>query len=204
VERIEFAAGEAAVRAGQERDELLAGAANVLRVPGEQLPKTAARFFEEWKGQAKEIERLKEDLAKARLTTLIADAAAVDGLKVVVQRMGAADIDELLKAAALLAEQDCVALLGSETGKLVAAVGRSGLARGIKAGAIIKAAAKALGGGGGGKPDLAQGGGPDVEKLDEALAAGRHVLHAESGHIAVDGHETKLTVTRKDGSKEER
>jgi alanyl-tRNA synthetase len=176
VERIEFAAGEAAVRAGQERDDLLSGAAEVLRVPAEQLPKTASRFFEEWKGQQKEIERLKEDLAGARLKTLIAEAETMDGLKVVVQKMGSADIDELLKAAALLAEQDCVALLGSETGKLVAAVGKSGLARGIKAGSIIKAATKALGGGGGGKPDLAQGGGPNAEKLDEALKAGREAM----------------------------
>jgi alanyl-tRNA synthetase len=90
--------------------------------------------------------------------------------------MGMADIDELLKAAALLAEQDCVALLGSETGKLVAAVGKSGLAKGIKAGDIIKAAAKALGGGGGGRPELAQGGGPNVEKLDDALKVGREAM----------------------------
>ena len=178
VERIEFAAGEAAVRAGQERDDLLSGAADVLRVPNEQLPKTASRFFEEWKGQQKEIERLKEDLAKARLKTLIAEAEIMDGLKIVVQKMGSADIDELLKAAALLAEQDCIALLGSETGKLVAAVGQSGLAKGVKAGSIIRAAAKALGGGGGGKPDLAQGGGPNVEKLDEALKAGREAMRA--------------------------
>ena len=148
----------------------------MLRVPNEQLPKTAERFFEEWKGQQKEIERLKEDLAKARLKTLVAEAEIMDGLKIVVQKMGSADIDELLKAAALLAEQDCVALLGSETGKLVAAVGKSGLAKGIKAGSIIQAAAKALGGGGGGQPDLAQGGGPNVEKLDEALAAGREAM----------------------------
>ncbi|MFA6372321.1 MAG: alanine--tRNA ligase [Methanothrix sp.] len=178
VERIEFAAGEAAVRAGQERDDLLFGAADVLRVPGEQLPKTASRFFEEWKGQQKEIERLKEDLAKARLKTLVAEAEIRDGLKVVVQKMGSADIEELLKAAALLAEQDCVAILGSETGKLVAAVGQSGLAKGIKAGSIIRTAAKLLGGGGGGRPELAQGGGPNVEKLDEALAAGREAMRA--------------------------
>jgi len=178
VERIEFSAGEAAVRAGQERDDLLSGAADVLRVPNEQLPKTASRFFEEWKGQQKEIERLKEDLAKARLKTLIAEAQTIDGLKVVVQKMGPADIEELLKAAALLAEQDCVVLLGSETGKLVAAVGKSGLEKGIKAGSIIRAAAKALGGGGGGKPDLAQGGGPNVERLDEALQAGREAMRA--------------------------
>ncbi|OPY52143.1 MAG: Alanine--tRNA ligase [Methanosaeta sp. PtaU1.Bin060] len=178
VERIEFAAGEAAVLASQERDDLLGEASGVLRVPAEQLPKTAERFFEEWKGQQKEIERLKEELAKARLRTLTAEAQEVDGLKVVVQKMGQADIDELLKAASLLAEQDYVALLGSETGKLVAAVGRSGLAKGVKAGAIIKVAAKALGGGGGGKPDLAQGGGPDVAKLDEALKVGMEKMRA--------------------------
>ena len=176
VERIEFAAGEAAVKASQERDDLLGEASGFLRVPADQLPKTASRFFEEWKDQQKEIERLKEDLAKARLKSLSAEAQEIDGLKVVVQKMGQADIDELLKAAALLAEQDCVALLGSETGKLVAAVGKSGLAKGVKAGNIIKAAAKALGGGGGGKPELAQGGGPNVAKLDEALRAGREAM----------------------------
>jgi alanyl-tRNA synthetase len=180
VERIEFAAGEAAVKASQERDDILGEAADVLRVPADQLPKTASRFFEEWKDQQKEIERLKEDLAKARLKTLTAEAQDIDGLKVVVQKMGMADIDELLKAASLLAEQDCVALLGSETGKLVAAVGKSGLAKGVKAGNIIKAAAKALGGGGGGKPELAQGGGPNVAKLDEALKAGTEAMRARS------------------------
>jgi alanyl-tRNA synthetase len=178
VERIEFSAGEAAVRAGQERDDLLSGAADILRVPNEQLPRTAERFFEEWKSQQKEIERLKEDLAKARLKTLVAEAEISDGLRIVVQKMGSADIDELLKAAALLAEQDCVALLGSETGKLVAAVGQSGLAKGIKAGSIIRTAAKLLGGGGGGRPELAQGGGPNGEKLDEALAAGKGAMKA--------------------------
>ena len=91
---------------------------------------------------------------------------------------GSVDIDELLKAAALLSEQDCTVLLGSETGKLVAAVGKSGLEKGLKAGAIIKAAAKALGGGGGGRPELAQGGGPNAERLEEALAAGREAMRA--------------------------
>jgi alanyl-tRNA synthetase len=60
----------------------------------------------------------------------------------------------------------------------VAAVGQSGLDKGVKAGSIIKAAAKQLGGGGGGKPDLAHGGGPNVEKLDEALQAGREAMGA--------------------------
>jgi alanyl-tRNA synthetase len=172
VERIEFAAGEAAVRVIQERDNLLAEASNILRIPQDQLPKTVSRFFEEWKDQQKELERLKEALAKARLKSLVADAQSINDLRVVVQKVGMADMEELLKMASLLAEMDYIAILGNETGKLVAAVGKSGLARGIKAGEIIKAAAKQLGGGGGGKADLAQGGGPYAEKVDEALKAG--------------------------------
>ena len=58
----------------------------------------------------------------------------MDGLKVVVQKIGGADIDALIKAATLLAEQDYVVLLGSDTGKLVAAVGKSGLERGVRPG----------------------------------------------------------------------
>jgi len=73
--------------------------------------------------------------------------------------MGSADIDELLKAAALLAEQDRA--LGSETGKLVAAVGQSGLAKGVKAGSIIRTAAKLL------------GGGTNAEKLDVGPGGGK-------------------------------
>ena len=58
----------------------------------------------------------------------------------------------------------------------MAAVGKSGLDKGIKAGNIIKAASKVLGGGGGGKPELAQGGGPQAAKLDDALKAGLDVV----------------------------
>jgi alanyl-tRNA synthetase len=63
-----------------------------------------------------------------------------------------------------------------QTGKLVAAVGKSGLVKGVKAGSIIKAAAKALGGGGGGKPDMTQCGKPNMEMLDEAMRVGREAM----------------------------
>jgi alanyl-tRNA synthetase len=176
VERIEFAAGEAAVSASQERDDLLAQTSGVLRVPSDQLPKTAMRFFEEWKAQQKEIEKLKESLAEVQIKSLAGDALSVDGLKVVVQKMGDVDIDSLIKAATLLSQNDYIAILGGSSGKLVAAVGKSGLDKGIKAGNIIKAASKVLGGGGGGKPELAQGGGPQAAKLDDALKAGLDVV----------------------------
>jgi alanyl-tRNA synthetase len=183
VERIEFAAGEAAVLRGQERDDLLFGASDTLSVPPEQLPKTAARFFEEWKDLRKETARLKEDLARAQMEGLTSRAVEVGGLSVVVEVVENADVEELIKAASMISEKDYIAILGSEKGgaKIVAAVGKKGLAKGLKAGEIVKAATKVVGGGGGGKPEIAQGGGPSAEKLAEALEAGLARVRAASG-----------------------
>ncbi|MGC9515186.1 alanine--tRNA ligase [Methanocrinis sp.] len=182
VERIEFAAGEAAVLRGQERDDLLFGASEILSVPPEQLPKTATRFFEEWKDLRKETARLKEDLARAQMEGLTSKAVEVGGLKAIVEIVENADVEELIKAASMISGKDYVAILGSEKGgaKIVAAVGKTGLAKGLKAGEIVRAATKVVGGGGGGKPEIAQGGGPRAEKLSEALGAGLARVRASS------------------------
>jgi len=83
----------------------------------------------------------------------------------------------------MISGKDYVAILGSEKGgaKIVAAVGKTGLARGLKAGEIVKAATKVVGGGGGGKPEIAQGGGPSAERLPEALEAGLAMVRSASG-----------------------
>lgn len=175
VERIEFAAGEAAVHRIQERDDILAEAASILRVPVEQLPKTVSRFFEEWKDQQKEIERLKEEIARIRILTLSSDALDVNGVRIVARDLGESDGETLIKAATMLSESDTVAILGGASGgsaKIVVSVGRSGIERGLNAADIVRAAAKYIGGGGGGKPDLAQGGGPNAGGLRAAIDAG--------------------------------
>jgi len=183
VERIEFAAGEAAVLRGQERDDLLFGASDILSVPPEQLPKTATRFFDEWKELRKETARLKEDLARAQMEGLTSKAVEVGDFKVVVEIVENADVEELIKAASMISGKDYVAILGSEKGgaKIVAAVGKTGLAKGLKAGEIVKAATKFVGGGGGGKAEIAQGGGPQAERLVEALEAGLAKVRSTSG-----------------------
>jgi alanyl-tRNA synthetase len=174
VERIEFAAGVAAVLRGQERDDLLFEASDILSVPPEQLPKTASRFFEEWKDLRKEAARLKEDLARAQMEGLTRRAVEVGGIKIVVAVIENADVEELIKAASMISGKDYVAILGSDKdgAKIVTAVGKKGLAKGLSAGEIVRAATLVVGGGGGGKPEIAQGGGPRAEKLTEALKAG--------------------------------
>jgi alanyl-tRNA synthetase len=114
---------------------------------------------------------------------LTSKAVDVSGLSVVVSVVENADVEELIKAASMISGKDYVAILGSDNNgaKIVAAVGKTGLAKGLKAGEIVKAATKVVGGGGGGKPEIAQGGGPQTEKLAEALEAGLAMVRAASG-----------------------
>ncbi|MCK4929432.1 MAG: alanine--tRNA ligase, partial [Methanosarcinales archaeon] len=179
VERLEYAAGEAAVKRWQELDDLLRLSADELKVAPEHLPETTGRFFNEWKDFKKENARLKEELASARVGSLMSDAVDIAGFRVISRTLPGADIEELVKAAAEFAkEPDVVALLVSDQGgaKIVAAAGDKALDSGVKSGDLIREMSKVVGGGGGGRPELAQGGGPDASKIDEALARGLEVL----------------------------
>lgn len=175
VERIEFSAGEAAVKRWQERDEILDSSGNALRVSPEQLPSTVNRFFEEWKEFKKENERLKAELAEARVKAMMGDAVEINGLKVLSKKIPHADVEELTKAATEFSKNDdVVAILASdlEGVKFVVAAGERAQKMGVNSGAIVREMSKLVGGGGGGKPGIAQGGGTDVTRIEEALERG--------------------------------
>jgi hypothetical protein len=175
VERIEFSAGEAAVKRWEERDELLNRSAEALRVSPEQLPDTVNRFFEEWKDLKKENERLKAELAEARVKAMMSEAVSINGLRVLSKKIPHADVDELIKAATEFSKNDdVVALLASDSGgvKLVVAAGERAQKMGVNSGAIVREMSKLVGGGGGGKPGIAQGGGTDASRIEEALERG--------------------------------
>ncbi len=175
VERIEFSAGEAAVKRVQERDELLNRASDALRVSPEHLPETVNRFFDEWKDLKKENERLKAELAEARVKAMMGEAVDINGLKVLSKKIPHADVEELIKAATEFSKDDnVVAILASDVGgvKIVVAAGARAQKMGVNAGAIVREMSKLVGGGGGGKPGIAQGGGTDVARIEEALERG--------------------------------
>jgi alanyl-tRNA synthetase len=179
VERIQFAAGPAAVEATQRTEDALYDAADVLDVDPEDVPETAERFFEEWKERGKTIEELKERLAAARAggdeesETFELD----DGTEVVVQRVDA-DADELRATANALVEEGRVAVLGSGAGGSAQFVVGVPDDVPVDAGAVVGRLAGMVGGGGGGPPDFAQGGGPDVDALDDALADAPELLRS--------------------------
>lgn len=179
VERLEFAAGDAAVYAMQKTESLLVESAKILSIPKAQLPVSVERFFGEWKDLKKENDRLKEELARARVFQLLGNAEVIGGLKVVSELVSGADSQELQKIATeLVKSDDVVTLLASEVGgvKLVAAAGKVAVKRGVKAGDLVREMSKIVGGGGGGKPGLAMGGGTDPSKIEEALALGLELV----------------------------
>ncbi|WP_227134132.1 alanine--tRNA ligase [Halorubellus salinus] len=178
VGRLTFAAGEAAISYTQEAEDALYAAADVLDVNPGEVPETAERFFEEWKARGKEIEDLKEELAEVRASGA-GDAEEVDvgGTPAVVQRLDA-DTDELRATANALVEEGKIAVFGSGAGgsaQFVVAVPEDA---GVNAGEVVGELASKVGGGGGGPPDFAQGGGPDVDALDDALDDAADVLRA--------------------------
>jgi alanyl-tRNA synthetase len=175
VERITFAAGAAAVEAGQRVERALLDAAAVLDVSPMEVPETAERFFDEWKERGKEIDRLTEELAAARAAGGDDETVEVGDATVVVRRLDA-EADELRATANALVDEGRVAVLGSGAGGSAQVV--VGVPEGvpIDAGEAVARLSERLGGGGGGPPDFAQGGGPDVEALDEVLAGAPEVL----------------------------
>ena len=177
VERLTFAAGEAAVEHVQAMERSLLAAADTFDVSPAEVPATAERFFEEWKDRGKQIEQLKEDLAAARAAEGGDERrVAVGDWEAVVKRLDV-DMDELRATANALSGEGVVAIVGSgHDGAQFVVAAPEGAP--VNAGAVVSELADRVGGGGGGPPDFAQGGGPDVDALDEALDAVPEILEA--------------------------
>jgi len=173
IERIEFAAGIAAIYYMQHLEQIVTASADILSVQPENLPATVTRFFTEWKDQKKEVERMSGKLVDLETRTLVAEV--VGGINVVIKRIDLPQ-KELSALASSVAEKGGVALVagGGDTARVVLA---SGDPR-VNAGEIIGQVCSLLGGKGGGKPSMAQGGGPDIGQLDLALKVGRERIIA--------------------------
>ena len=170
VERLDFSAGIAAVESMQGNDKNLRDSSNIFKVTSEQLPKTCDRFFSEWKLQKNEIDKLKSEIANLKISSLADNLDEINGLMILKQVIHG-DIKELQKIATDFTDtgKADIVLLGNDDGKIVAAASALAIENGIKINEIIKESSEVLGGGGGGRPTLAQGAGPRADKIEEAL-----------------------------------
>jgi len=156
IERLVFAAGDAAVEATQRTEDALYATAETFDVSPQEVPDTAARFFREWKERGKRIEELKEQLAAVRAKGgTEGETVDLGGGSAVIQRVDG-DMDELRATANALVEEGSVAVLGSahDGATFVVAV-PEGID--INAGAVVSDLAGRVGGGGGGPPGLRTG-----------------------------------------------
>jgi alanine--tRNA ligase len=171
VERLEFAAGLAAIQHKHHQEDILNKSAEAFSVQVDALPATSKRFFEEWKEQRKEIERLSARISEMELKNL--ETVDYNGVSVLLKRLDLPN-PELVKVATGISDKGGIAVLvaGGETARVVVSSGN----KNIKAGDLIASVCVVLGGKGGGKPTLAQGGGPDTSKIDEALATGENFI----------------------------
>ena len=176
VRRIEAVTGKRALEEMNKFQDMLFQAAAALKVKPVDLKEKAGQMVAEARELRQTIEKLKAKEFVSEADQFLLNAKQVKGLKVVSFSRSGLTADDMRKMGDFLRDKDSgvVALLASvNEGKItfLAVCGKDAVARGIKAGDIIKTLAPICGGRGGGKPDSAMGGGSDLLKLDDALAA---------------------------------
>ena len=123
----------------------------------------------------KEIARLNQKMMMLEADEMVHSAKHINGLNVIIKKLENADSGSLKALAETLRNkcEDSFVLLANNAGDkvvFVAAASKAAIAKGIKAGDMVKLAASVCGGNGGGRPDLAQSGGKDASKIDEAIS----------------------------------
>ncbi len=184
VRRIEALTGAGAVSRLREHDRLLVDVAAELRTRPEDVPQAVRARDHELK-ELKRAARSGDAGAGAGvdLEALAAGAQELDGAHVLTASVDVPDAKALLQVLDHLRGRlaDAAIVLGSAVDgrvHLAAGVDEALVARGVKAGAIVKLAAQVVGGGGGGRDTIAQAGGRDPDKLDQALATAREAIEA--------------------------
>ena len=175
VRRIEAITGKACLSDMAKNREKLYEAASILKAKPVDLTERLQGTMEEIKNLKKTIESYKAKEAAGEVDRVLFGAHNVGGLKVLTATIPNADAGKLRQMGDTLRDKasDVVAVLSSVDGEKItflAVCGKDAIAKGIKAGELVKLVCTTCGGSGGGKPDSAMGGGKDVTKVDNALA----------------------------------
>lgn len=182
IRRIEAVAGPAVLDYLNLRDQVVRDLSDRFKVKPEELPDRVTTLQSELKQTQKQLETLKAELALAKSDQLLAEVEPIGSFKVLVAELAGIDAESLKTAAERLLQKigEGAVVLGSvpepDKVSLVAAFSPEVNQQGLQAGKFIGSIAKLCGGGGGGRPNLAQAGGRDPSKLAEALKAAQRQL----------------------------
>jgi len=181
VRRIEAATGAEALAYLKGRAQIAVDLAESLKVPLKDVPRRVAALGEERRSLEKELADVKRKLAMGGGGGAPAGPEEINGVKLmarIAEGVGGKELRTLVDEAKAQIGSGIVAFVGVADGKAGVAVGvTKDLTDTYSAVDLVKAASEALGGkGGGGRPDMAQAGGPDTDKADDALAAVRAAI----------------------------
>lgn len=173
--RIEAVTGLGVLKFLEAKEAQLQEIAAVIKSPVHELVRRTEAVIQQNKALEQEIEALRSKLAKSEVADILGQVKDVKGVPVLASVVAAPDMDNLRNMVDMLRDKmgSGVILLGStnqEKVNLVAAVTKDLLGRGLHAGNLVKEIAKMVGGGGGGRPDMAQAGGKNPAKLPDAIA----------------------------------
>jgi alanyl-tRNA synthetase len=175
VRRIEAVTGAAAIALVAEEEARLGQIGALLSANGPEIVDKLRQLFERQKKLERELESFKAKAASSATQDLASTARRINGVDLVAARVDGLDAKALRDGVDTLKQKlvDCVVLLAAGTdGKIALVGGVHGAALGkVKAGDVVAHVAAQIGGKGGGRPDMAQGGGVDSPALDAALAA---------------------------------
>ncbi|HAM45634.1 MAG TPA: alanine--tRNA ligase [Propionibacteriaceae bacterium] len=177
-----FVAADAFDALAKER-ALVAGLSDTLKVQPDQLTDRVARLIADLKAAEKQVADLRAQQLLGQVPSLIAQAEVLGTTRFVGKQLAGSSGEDLRTLAIQVRDgfgssPGVVALIGGEATKpvLIVAVSAAARAAGVKAGALVGVGAPALGGRGGGRDDLAQGGGSDAHAAPAALTAIRAAL----------------------------
>ena len=176
VRRIEATTGQASLDVMNRNQEMLFQAAAALKAKPGELREKAEQTMAEVKSLHQMVEKFKAKESAGEADRFLFGARQVGELKVLTATIADADANKLRQMGDMLRDKapNVVAVLATVNGEKItflAVCGKEAVAKGIKAGEIIKNVTAICGGKGGGKPDSAMGGGTNVLKLDDALAS---------------------------------
>ena len=175
VRRVEAITGKAYLREMEAVNRRMYAAAEVLHAKPADLIAKAKGFTAELKEARQSVERMKEKILHSDVERFLYASKNIGGIKVITTTRTDLEAGDLRKLGDFLRDKDpdTVAVLATATESkvtFVAVCGKNAVAKGIRAGDLVRAVSAVTGGKGGGKPDSAMGGGSEVLKIDDALA----------------------------------
>lgn len=179
--RIEAVTGRHALNHINEVERELHASAALLKTVPQEVSHRIEILNRNLREKEKEIDSLKNQIGKAASQNLADKAVTIGAARILVEAFPSADANSLRQNAEMLRDKlgNAVVLLGSAVGDkvlFVCFVSKDLIELGINAGQIVATAARVAGGGGGGRADMAQAGGKDPAKLEEALAAALQMI----------------------------